>query len=372
MKKIFMLFISFIFMMSINAFEVDINSDYAFVYNLKENKVMGKIDSDKQIHVASLTKIMTAIIVIENSDLNEEVTIIDSDLRDMYVYATAGFRPRDKVTVKDLLYGVLLPSGSDAVNAVVRVTSGSEEDFVKLMNDKVKELGLNNTHFSNPIGKDDDNYSTMSDMAKILEYALDNETFKQIFTTPIYNVNTLTLKGPLSKFDFNMVSGAKTGFTYAAMYCFASFSEKDSFEYIVVTAHADSYKDVMSDHEKIYNYYFDNYSYRNYNANFDIKIKNGKEDFYNININEKIYLNNEIKDSDITYKYEGINEINKDINKGHKLGTVTIYNKDELLKNIDIYLEKELEYKNYIWLLIPIGIIFILLLMFKKRKKKKR
>ena len=372
MKKIFIVFISFIFMMSINAFELDINSDYAFVYNVKENKIMGDIESNKQIPVASLTKIMTAIIVIENNDLEKEVTIIDSDLRDMYVYATAGFTPGNKVTVKDLLYGVLLPSGSDAVNAVVRTTSGSEEDFVKLMNDKVRELGLNNTYFSNPIGKDDNNYSTMSDMAKILQYALDNDTFKEIFTTPTYNINNLILKGPLSKLNFNMVSGAKTGFTYAAMYCFASFSEKENFDYIVVTAHADSYKNIMEDHEKIYNYYFDNYSYRNYNVNFDIKIKNGKEEFYNVNINEVLYLNNEIKDNEITYKYEGIKEINKDIKKDDKLGTISIYNKDELLKTIDIYLEKELEYKNYIWLLMPVGIIFIILLIFKKRKKKKR
>ena len=359
-------------MMIINAFEVDINSDYAFVYNIKENKIMSEIDSNKQIPVASLTKIMTAIIVIENNDLDKEVTILDSDLRDMYEYAIAGFTPGDTVTIKDLLYGILLPSGSDAVNAVVRVTSGTQEDFVKLMNDKVKELGLNNTHFSNPIGKDDNNYSTMSDMAKILEYALNNDIFKQIFTTPTYNIKNLTLKGPLSKLNFNMVSGAKTGFTYAAMYCFASFSKKGNFEYIVVTARADSYKDVMNDHEKIYNYYFNNYSYRNYNVSFEIKIKNGKEDFYNVNIDEELYLNNQVKDSDINYKYEGINEINKDIKKGNKLGTLTIYNKDELLRTIDIYLEKELEYKNYIWLLIPIGIIFILLLIFKKRKKKKR
>jgi len=372
MKKIFMIFISFMFIMNINAFEVDINSDYAFVYNVKENKVMSDIDSNKQIPVASLTKIMTAIIVIENSDLDKEVTIIDSDLRDMYEYATAGFAPGNRVTIKDLLYGVLLPSGSDAVNSAVRVTSSSEEDFVKLMNDKVKELGIVNTHFSNPIGKDDDNYSTMSDMAKILEYALDNDVFKEIFTTDTYNVNNLILKGPLSKMNFDMVSGAKTGFTYAAMYCFASFSKKENFEYIVVTAHADSYKDVMSDHEKIYNYYFDNYSYRNYNANFDIKIKNGKEEFYNVNITEGLYLNNQVKDSDITYKYEGINEINKDIKKDDKLGIVTIYNNDELLRTIDVYLEKELEYKNYIWVLIPIGVIFILLLIFKSRKKKKR
>ncbi len=259
MKKIIFLLITFIFMMNINALEL--NSNYAYVYNVKEDKVMYELDSNKQIPVASLTKIMTSIIVIENTDLNKEVTIIDNDLRDMYEYAVAGYKVGEVVTIKDLLYGVLLPSGSDAVNAVVRATTSSEEDFIKLMNDKVSQLGLNNTHFSNAIGKDDNNYSTMHDMAKILEYALENETFKEIFTTSEYQNNNLLLKGPLSKLDSNIVGGAKTGFTYAAMYCFASFSKQENFDYIVVTAYADSYKDVMNDHVNIYNYYFNNYVY---------------------------------------------------------------------------------------------------------------
>ena len=137
MRKILIFIISFIFIMNINALEL--NSNYAYVYNVKEEKIMYEQDSNKQIPVASLTKIMTAIIVIENIDLDKEVTIMNSDLRDMYEYAVAGFTPMEIVTVKDLLYGVLLPSGSDAVNAIVRSTTSTEEDFVKLMNDKVKE-----------------------------------------------------------------------------------------------------------------------------------------------------------------------------------------------------------------------------------------
>ena len=368
MKKIILFIITFIFIMNVRALEL--NSKYSYVYNVKEDKVMYEVDSNKQIQVASLTKIMTAIIAIENSDLNTEVIIMDSDLRDMYEYAVAGFRVGDKVTIKDLLYGTLLPSGSDAVNALVRTISNTEEEFVKLMNDKAKELGLNNTYFSNPIGKDEGNYSSMHDIAKILEYALKNETFKEIFTSTEYNVNNLTLKGPLYRVDSNLIMGAKTGFTYDAMYCFGSFSKKDNFDYIVVTAYANSYKEVIEDHINIYDYYYNNYSYHDYNVNFDIRIKNGKEEFYNVNIDKSYYLENKYNKDLLTYKYEGIEEINKKIKKGDKIGIVSIYYDNELLDSVDIVLDKEIGYNTYYWLLI--SVIFVIFIIFLSRKKKKR
>lgn len=370
MKKIIFFIIMFIFMMNINALEL--NSKYAYVYNVKENKIMYEVDSKKEVPVASLTKIMTAIIAIENNeDLEKEVTILDSDFRDMHEYAVAGFNPLDKVTIKDLLYGVLLPSGSDAVNAIVRVTSNTEEEFIKLMNEKVKELGLKNTYFSNAIGKDEDNYSSMYDMSKILEYALKNDIFREIFTTPIYSVNNLELKGPLYRIESTLINGAKTGFTYDAMYCLASYSERENFNYIVITGYANSYKEVIEDHINIYNYYFNNYGYHDYNVNFDIKIKNSEEEFYNVNIDTKYYLENNYDKNLLTYKYKGIEEINKKIKKGDELGIVSIYYNNELLEEKEIYLNKDIKYKNYL-LLIMTGIIVLCLLVILLRKKKKR
>jgi len=371
MKKIIIFIISFMFLINIKALQL--NSNYAYVYNVKEDKIMYELDSKKEIPVASLTKIMTAIIVIENNDnLYKEVIMINSDFRDMYEYAIAGFNPYDKLTIKDLLYGILLPSGSDAVNAAVRVTTGSEEDFVKLMNQKVKELGLNNTYFSNPIGKDEGNYSSMHDISKILEYALENEVFKEIFTTISYNINNLELKGPLYMTKkSSLIDGAKTGFTYDAMYCLASFSRESNFDYIVITAYADSYKDVINDHENIYNYYFNNYGYYNHNINFDIKIKNGKEEFYNVDINTTAYLENGYSKDLLTYKYDGVQEINENIKKGDKLGLVSVYYNDELLEEIEIYLNEEIEYKSYIWLLLFIPIIVFLVIILKGKKKKR-
>ena len=174
MKKILIFIFSFMFITNVYAFSL--NSKYAYVYNVKENKVMYEQDSKKEVPIASMTKVMTAIIVIENNDnLEEEVIMKYSDFADMYEYAIVGFNVGDRLTIKDLLYGMLLRSGSDAVNALVRTTSGTLDEFVKLMNDKAHELGLNNTYFSNAIGKDEGNYSSMHDVAKILEYALNNK-----------------------------------------------------------------------------------------------------------------------------------------------------------------------------------------------------
>ena len=379
MKKIIIFIIAFIFMMDVNAIYKEsnlspyfkLNSKYAYIYNVKEDRVMYENDSNKEIPIASLTKIMTAIIVIENSNLDTEVIMVKEDFKDMYEYAIAGFNIGDKVTVKDLIYATLLPSGSDAVNALVRTVSGSEEDFVQLMNDKVKQLGLNNTHFSNAIGKDEGNYSSMYDVFKILEYALNNQTFKEIFTTKEYNINNLLLKGPLYRINSNLISGAKTGFTYDAMYCLASFSEVDDLNYIVVTAHANSYKEVIEDHANIYNYYFNNYGYYNYNINFDIEIENGKEKYYNVNIDKILYLENTYKEKFITTKYNGIQTITKKLKKGDKLGVIDIYYYNDIIYSVDVYLDKEVEYKSYSWFLISITLILVLLIILIRKGKKR-
>ena len=371
MKKILFFISLFIFIVNVNA--NTLNSKYSYVYNVDLDKVMYEKDSNTKVPVASLTKIMTALIVIENNpDLNKEVTIINSDLKDRFEYAVAGFNVGEKFTINELLYGILLPSGSDAVNAAVRTTTNTEEEFIKLMNDKVIELGLKDTHFSNAIGMDYDNYSTMHDIAKILEYALKNEKFKEVFTTAKYNILSLELKGPLSRMNSDLVGGAKTGFTYAAMYCLASFSSKDNFNYIVVTAHADSYEHVMNDHVNIYNYYYNNYKYFDYNVNFDIDIKNGKEEVYNINYDTKLYLNNNYDKNKLIYKYDGIKLIDKTIKKGDKLGFLKIYYDNELLEEVNIYLDSTIEYKNYLYLcFIPIGVrvlILLIILMIKLKK----
>lgn len=371
-------------MININALEL--NTKYSYIYNATDDIVIYEENAKEEILVASMTKIMTAIIVIENNNnLDKKISITDEDLRDMYDYTTTGFERGDKVSIRELLYGILLRSGADSVNAAVRATTESEEEFIDLMNQKVKELNLKNTYFSNPVGKDKDNYSSCYDIAKIMEYCLKNKTFKEIVSTDMYYIEKLDVQinGPLYKIenkydiDMSLVSGGKTGYTPLAKNSYVSYSEKDGITYISVIANINSYRTLLENTKNIYEYIYDNYSYKDYNVNFDINIENGKEEKYNVNLDTKLFLKNDIDTTLITYKYKGVDNINLLKRKGDKLGKVYIYYDNELIKEEDIFLNKNIEFKskNIIKIvLIIISIIVFLLFLFKliKSKKKKK
>lgn len=385
MRKILFILITFFMFINVQAISLNLDSKNVYVYNLTEDKIMYDKDAKEEIKVASMTKIMTSILVIENNkDLNKKITIIDEDLRDMYEYTTTGFQVGDKVTIKELLYGILLRSGSDAVNAAVRITTDSEEDFIDLMNQKVNELGLTHTHFSNAIGKDKDNYSSVYDIGKIMEYCLKNKTFKEIISTDTYYLEDLDIQinGPLYKMDIkydidlSLISGSKSGFTTLAKHSLVSYGKKDGVIYIVVTAYADSYKNLLLDNSTIYNYFFSNYSYKDYNINFDIDIENAKKNKkYNVDINTKVYLQNDYNKNLLTYKYDGLDKITFLNKKGSKLGKVYIYYDNKLVKEINIKLKNEIEYKTsaYYGIFLMILILLIIFSIFiKKCFKNKR
>jgi len=386
MKKILLIIITFFMFINVKAIDLDLNSKYAYAYNLTEDKEMYNLNANEEIKVASMTKIMTAIIVIENNkDLEKLITIKDEDLRDIYVYTNVGFQAGHEVTIRELLYGILLRSGSDAVNAAVRITTDTEEDFINLMNQKVSELGLTHTHFSNPIGKDEDNYSSVHDIAHIMKYCLKNEIFKEIISTDMYYIERLDIQinGPLYKVynkygvDVSMINGSKSGYTGMAKHSLVSYGEKDDTAYIVVTDYVDSYKELLLDNQKIYNYFFDNYEYVDYNINFDIDIENAKkEQKYNVDINTKVYLEKNYDESLLNYKYKGEDTITFLNKKGSKLGKVSIYYGEELIDEIDVILNKKIEYQSkvYIWpiILVIVIIVFILFMIVKKIIKIKK
>ena len=387
MRKILFILITFFMFINVQALSLDLNSKNVYVYNLTEDKIMYDKDSKEEIKVASMTKIMTAILVIENNDnLDEVITIEDSDLRDMYEYTTTGFQAGDKVTIKELLYGILLRSGSDAVNAAVRITTATEEQFIELMNQKVNELNLTHTHFSNAVGKDKDNYSSVYDIGKIMEYCLKNEIFKEVISTDTYYVEDLDIQinGPLYKMDkkygvdLSLINGSKSGFTTLAKHSLVSYGEKDGVTYIVVTAYADSYKELLLDNSGIYNYFFSNYGYKEYNINFDIEIEDSEEKLYNVEINTSLYLENNYDENLLSYKYVGIDKITFLNKKGSKLGKIAIYYDNELIKEINIKLNKDIKYntKAYNGIIFFIIIILILLTIFSifitKKLKNKR
>lgn len=231
-------------------------SPYAVLVNLESGNVLAEQNSAERMYPASLTKIMTALIAIEETEDMEQTTTLPSDIfPSLYEEnaSLAGFQPGETVTWKDLLYGVMLPSGAECCLTFARQIAGSEGAFVDLMNKKAEELGMNDTHFANATGlQDKKHYSTVRDIAVLLRYALENETFRQVFTARRYSVpptayhsegftfyNTMFQAMDNAGISDDDILGGKTGYTEKAGLCLASLAEINDREYILVTAKAD-------------------------------------------------------------------------------------------------------------------------------------
>ena len=177
----------------VNAIEFDLNSKNAILYNLDENMVLYEKNATEQISIASMTKIMTAIVALENiEDLDEKVILTSADFYGLEEAnaSVAGFKVGQSLTYRDLLYGLLLPSGADAAQALTRTVAGGKSNFVKMMNEKAENLSLDDTHFMNETGLDEEeHYSTVEDVAKLFQYALKNEEFKKMITSSSYTIS---------------------------------------------------------------------------------------------------------------------------------------------------------------------------------------
>jgi serine-type D-Ala-D-Ala carboxypeptidase (penicillin-binding protein 5/6) len=205
-------------------------------------------DPDKRVPIASTTKLMVALVALdEGVDLDEKVTVSeDAAAYAGSVYSNVGLYPYDQVSVEDLLTAALVPSGTDAVYALSEhLGGGSVDEFVGKMNDKAKEMGLKNTHFENPAGIDDPkNYSSASDLAKIARAAMEYPEFRKIVAEPeatistqdreILVVNTNLLVVPNSGYDYGPATGIKTGTSLQAGACLVASAESGDESYIAV------------------------------------------------------------------------------------------------------------------------------------------
>lgn len=383
-KAVFFLFSLFFFCYSVYADDFDITGEYVTLYNMNEDTLLYSKNDTKKTSIASLTKMMTTLVAIEEIDnLDKIVTIKERDFEGTVGYSKAGFKVGDKVTYRDLLYGIILPSGADAVNAVVNNTLGYDK-FIKKMNETAKRLGMNDTSYANPVGKDDENnYSTSSDLAKLLKYALKNETFKTIFTTKSYKTsNGINLESTVNRYEnilnTNEIKGAKSGFTKDAGRCLASITTLNNVDYLLVVINSSTTNpyNAVKDTITIYDYYNNNYGYKNI-INDDTFIKEipidlSKEKTYKITGSEDIekYLKN---NTEVTYEYVGSDKVTFNTKKGSKLGVVKIYDGDVLLATSNVYLENNIEYYPIItYIMIGIAVIFVLLIVKKIKKKKHR
>lgn len=389
MRKIFITIIM-LFLIPTWVFALEHNSKYVYFYNLNREDEIYEVKSHERIAIASMTKIMTAYVAFNNiNDLDAKVKLTSKDFKGLREAnaSTAGFRAGEVVTYRDLLYGLLLPSGADAALALSNNIAGSEQAFVNLMNEQVKEMGLKDTHFVNTTGLDvKGHYSSAYDVYLILRNALENEQFKEIFTTKKYTTSNsrLTFRSTLYSasikydLDTNFILGSKSGYTYDAGLCLASISEHDGEIYILVTVGA-NYKDKkpyhITDSVAIYRYFFDNYEYKKLLNKGDIIVS--LKDEYD---NERVYYAKEDvveyveKNSEINKTYNSKNELTKDLEVGDLLGVYEIYADNELVYSQNIYLDQEIN--NYsLELIIFFGsilIIFIIVKLIKSKRKGKR
>lgn len=397
LKCVFCIFISCFIFINVNALEIQSNN--AVLYNTNDNEIIFTKNENQKVQIASLTKIMTALVTLENiKNLNEKVVLKNEDFNKIKEenLVTAGFIANETVTYNDLLYGLLLPSGADAAKALARLVGGSEEKFIKKMNEKAKELNLKNTHFSNPIGLDDSsNYSTASDMSLLFMQALKNEDFKKIITTDSYKTSNgrLTIKGKTRKNSIvgDYILGGKTGTTDGAGLCLASIASKDRVNFLLVTLGAPYDKKGnhnFEDAKTIYEEFINNYGYQTIVEKGDkiltLKTKYTENDEVNFYSSQTIkkYLSNNYDKEDITSKYKGVNVITSKIKKNTTIGTLTFYYKDKKMASEKIILKEKqkFSYVKYIKdhkteTIVIVGsilVIFALLSIKRKKRKKKK
>ena len=394
LNKVIFALTSILLFCNVFAENLDLISDKYILYNLNDNKILMQKNENEETQIASLTKIMTIIVAIENiTDFDEKVTITKDMVNNIeWDVAKIGLKSGDIVTYNDLLYGAMLPSAADCVNALAISISANYKDFIELMNNKVKELKLKHTHFENVVGLySKDNYSSAYDVAEILKYSLKNQKFKQIFEAKEYvltngkKINS-TLKTYNKKVgeDISYITGAKTGYIKLAGNCLASTATIDNVNYLLVTLNAYSNKKSphILDATSTYKYFSNNYSYKYILKKNDVvvnlKTKYAKEKNIDIHSSQeyKYYLKNDFNKESIKYEYDGIKEISYFTKKGTKLGKVKIKLNNEILETFELIYNENLTFSiaSFLWInkAYVIAIILFIIILLKINKRKKR
>lgn len=341
MKKILLLL--FVMLSLIYTPRVNASTESATSYVLLDqdtNRVLLSKNKDKPMLIASITKIMTCIIALENKNISDLI-VVDDSIKESYgsgIYISVG----EEITLKDLLYGLMLRSGNDAAIMISTYVSGSVDSFVDLMNQKAKEIGMKNTVFHNPSGLDNNtigNTSTAYDMALLTSYAMQNKTYREIVKTKKYtaktNLKTYIWHNKNKLLQYDYITGGKTGYTEKAKRTLVSTASKNNLNLVVVTI-KDS--DDWNTHKSLYEYAFDNY--KSYNILNKKTFSIPKDKYY-----DSLYIKNDV--SIILNINETKNVIShiklekkKHYKNNEKVGTSYIYVGKKLVHKEDIYARK--------------------------------
>lgn len=367
---------------------IDINASAALLIDNRTNKILYSKNENEKLFPASTTKIITAILVIENYSLDEKVTAsYDAIMNIPQGYATANIQVGEELTIKQLLDMLLVHSANDAANVLAEYAGGSIDSFVAMMNTKINELGLTDTHFTNPYGLQDDNhFSTAHDLAVMMQYCLKNNTFKQLSgqascAIPATNkseprkyasTNELLIAGNVNYSPY-VISG-KTGFTSKAGGCLVSMAYHNDLELIGVILNSN---DRFGDTRKLYNYGYDNYSLKNIvNVNdviTSIEIKNAAKTSSNLDVlvaeTIPVLAKNSDNLKDITPEISLNKNISAPITEGQILGKVsyTVYG---VTYTTDLVAASNIEANNISkYIIYIVGFLVLILLTYRIFKK---
>lgn len=298
MKRIISILILTFFVLGIKTItyanlDIKLDSRNAILFDRTSKRVLFQKDAYKQVPNASTTKILTAIVVYENCDMNANVEISQNAVN--VTGSKVKFRKGDKITVNDLMNGMLLCSGNDAAIALAEYTSGSVEEFCKIMNKKAKDIGAKNTNFVTPHGLDEDgHYSTAYDLAIIADYALNIPYLANIFskkTETIYiNGNPRNISTTNEMLHvYGKADGVKTGFTNNAGRCLVtSATNEDGWQLISVVLGCDTKNIRTQDSIKLLNYGFENFKLEDVGVILPKKVifevEKSKEQIYKLDI----------------------------------------------------------------------------------------
>ena len=370
--------------------EFVLTADSYILLDNKTNKVLYKKNENEKMYPASTTKIVTALLTLENCNLDDTVTASYNAVMSIPEgYSSANIQIGEQLTVEQLLEVLLVHSANDAANILAEHVGGSIESFVTMMNTRLNELGINNSHFTNSFGMHDENhYTTAEDLAKIMKYCLKNETFRKIAGkascaisatnksgTRSYSSTNELLNANSSNYYKYLIAG-KTGFTSQAKECLVSAAYRDNLELIGVVLHSNSR---FSDSRKLFEYGYSNYSVKNIVNENDlitsIKVSGATKETENLNLMSSETIE-ALVNTNSTSKIEPeiiLNDnISAPIEEGSTLGKVT-YNIEGISYTTDIVAEHNVE-KSYFYLYvgISVGVIFVITIFVFSRKKKKR
>lgn len=398
--KILAIMLIFLFCLQSAAYAVSVNAESAILVEVSTGRIIYEKNSTKQMFPASTTKMITAILVIENCDLQDTVTISETALQNIPSgYVTCDISVGEEIAVNDLLYALMLPSANDAAFALAEHVAGTVDAFADMMNNKAREIGCKDTHFVNPNGiHDSKQYTTAYDLYLIAKYCMQNETFRNIVSTKEYTlpatnkhaeadrtfVTTNDLIKPEKTNYYKTATGIKTGHTSMAGYCLVSESSREGLDFISVVLNSETDNKRFQDTVTLFDYGYDNYTLTKVKEKNQlietVEVENATKETMHLDLlidEEIVVINNKSISMDKIIPEITLNEnIVAPITAGTTLGTIK-YKVDDIEYSANLIAKNDvLEKPNYSIVLVIVGILLLLIgtsmLSRKKQNSKKK